>query len=154
MPVGATDHSVAPNGAFDARLRAERSPRRRGLLPGLLAAARPGLIPAGDDELLAAGSAQRITSCSLDARNIEVSVDEDHHEHQKTQLRAKCRSSVGYSSKLPIRNTQDLKPYCQHKTIQSPRTLSSLHSRYPESSGLSTKRILQGSYDVLVRITR
>src|SRR6266496_5801105 len=50
----ATDRSVAsPNGAFDAGLRPGPFPdRAASLLPGLLAATRTGLTPAGDDELL------------------------------------------------------------------------------------------------------
>src|SRR3954468_23740943 len=49
----ATDRSVAPpNGAFDAGLRPGPFPdRAASLLPGLLAATRTGLPPAGDDEL-------------------------------------------------------------------------------------------------------
>src|SRR5215207_8437424 len=49
----ATDRSVAPpNGAFDAGLRPGPFPdRAASLLPGLLAATRTGLTPAGDDEL-------------------------------------------------------------------------------------------------------
>src|SRR6185369_13541934 len=48
-----TDRSVAsPNGAFDAGLRPDPFPdRAASLLPGLLAATRTGLPPAGDDEL-------------------------------------------------------------------------------------------------------
>src|SRR5205085_8263134 len=50
----ATDRSVAPpNGAFDAGLRPGPCPdRAASLLPGLLAATRTGLPPAGDDELM------------------------------------------------------------------------------------------------------
>src|SRR4051812_44352220 len=50
----ATDRSVAPpNGAFDAGLRPGPFPdRAASLLPGLLAATRTGLTPAGDDELM------------------------------------------------------------------------------------------------------
>ena len=50
----ATDHAVAPpNGACDAGLRPGPFPdRAASLLPGLLAATRTGLTPAGDDELL------------------------------------------------------------------------------------------------------
>src|SRR5712691_5925361 len=50
----ATDRSVAsPNGAFDAGLRPGPLPdRAASLLPGLLAATRTGLTPAGDDELM------------------------------------------------------------------------------------------------------
>src|SRR4051812_47903598 len=50
----ATDRSVAPpNGAFDAGLRPDPFPdRAASLLPGLLAATRTGLAPAGDAELL------------------------------------------------------------------------------------------------------
>ena len=50
----ATDRSVAsPNGAFDAGLRPDPFPdQTASLLPGLLAATRTGLTPAGDDELL------------------------------------------------------------------------------------------------------
>src|ERR1700760_4476820 len=49
-----TDRSVAsPNGAFDAGLRPAPFPdRAASLLPGLLAATRTGLTPAGDDELM------------------------------------------------------------------------------------------------------
>ena len=49
----ATDRSVAsPNGAFDAGLRPGPFPDRASWqLPGLLAATRTGLPPAGDDEL-------------------------------------------------------------------------------------------------------
>ena len=49
----ATDHIVAPpNGAFDAGLRPGPFPgQTASLLPGLLAATRAGLPPAGDDEL-------------------------------------------------------------------------------------------------------
>src|SRR6476469_6454941 len=48
-----TDRSVAPpNGAFDAGLRPDPFPdQTASLLPGLLAATRTGLTPAGDDEL-------------------------------------------------------------------------------------------------------
>src|SRR5436309_15710204 len=50
----ATDRSVAsPIGAFDAGLRPGPFPdQAASLLPGLLAATRTGLTPAGDDELL------------------------------------------------------------------------------------------------------
>jgi hypothetical protein len=50
----ATDRSVAPpNGALDAGLRPGPFPdRAASLLPGLLAATRTGLTPAGDDELM------------------------------------------------------------------------------------------------------
>src|SRR5207245_8185295 len=50
----ATDHSVAsPNGAFDAGLRPGPLPdRAASLLPGLLAATRTGLTPAGGGELI------------------------------------------------------------------------------------------------------
>src|SRR5512132_3170806 len=50
----ATDRSVAPpNGALDAGLRPGPFPNRAAsLLPGLLAATRTGLTPAGDDELM------------------------------------------------------------------------------------------------------
>ena len=49
----ATDRIVAPpNGAFDAGLRPGPFPgQTASLLPGLLAATRTGLSPAGDDEL-------------------------------------------------------------------------------------------------------
>ena len=49
----ATDRIVAPpKGAFDAGLRPDPFPgRAASLLPGLLAATRTGLPPAGDDEL-------------------------------------------------------------------------------------------------------
>src|SRR3954452_22540976 len=48
----ATDRSAAsPHGAFDAGLRPGPFPdRAASLLPGLLAATRTGLPPAGDDE--------------------------------------------------------------------------------------------------------
>src|SRR3954468_15284219 len=50
----AADRSVAsPNGALDAALRRRAFPPDAGsLLPGLLAATRTGLSPAGDDELV------------------------------------------------------------------------------------------------------
>jgi len=50
----ATDRSVAPpKGAFDAGLRPDPFPdRAASLLPGLLAATRTGLTPAGDNELM------------------------------------------------------------------------------------------------------
>src|SRR5215218_1601640 len=50
----ATDRSLAPpRGAFDAGLRPDPFPdRAASLLPGLLAATRTGLPPAGDDELM------------------------------------------------------------------------------------------------------
>src|SRR6266571_7440778 len=50
----ATDRSVAsPNGAFDAGLRPGPLPdRTASLLPGLLAATRAGLAPAGGGELM------------------------------------------------------------------------------------------------------
>src|SRR5215204_5972555 len=50
----ATDRSVAPpKGAFDAGLRPDPFPdRAASLLPGLLAATRTGLPPAGNDELM------------------------------------------------------------------------------------------------------
>jgi hypothetical protein len=50
----ATDRSVAPpNGALDTGLRPGPFPdRAASLLPGLLAATRTGLTPAGDDELM------------------------------------------------------------------------------------------------------
>ena len=50
----ATDRSVAPpKRAFDAGLRPDPFPdRAASLLPGLLAATRTGLTPAGDDELM------------------------------------------------------------------------------------------------------
>jgi hypothetical protein len=50
----AADRSVAPpNGALDAGLRPGPFPdRAASLLPGLLAATRTGLTPAGDDELM------------------------------------------------------------------------------------------------------
>ena len=44
--------SCSPNRAFDAGLRPDPFPdRAASLLPGLLAATRTGLTPAGDDEL-------------------------------------------------------------------------------------------------------
>src|SRR5215208_1294756 len=50
----ATDRIVAPpKGALDAGLRPDPFPdRAASLLPGLLAATRAGLTPAGDDELM------------------------------------------------------------------------------------------------------
>jgi hypothetical protein len=50
----ATDRSLAPpRGAFDAGLRRRAfPPDAASLLPGLLAATRTGLPPAGDDELM------------------------------------------------------------------------------------------------------
>src|SRR5262245_32358866 len=50
----ATDRIVAPpKGALDAGLRPDPFPdRAASLLPGLLAATRTGLSPAGDDELM------------------------------------------------------------------------------------------------------
>jgi len=50
----ATDRIVAPPaGALDAGLRPDPFPdRAASLLPGLLAATRTGLAPAGDDELM------------------------------------------------------------------------------------------------------
>ena len=50
----AADRSVAPpKRAFDAGLRPDPFPdRAASLLPGLLAATRTGLTPAGDDELM------------------------------------------------------------------------------------------------------
>ena len=50
----AADRSVAsPNGAFDAGLRRRAfPPDAASLLPGLLAATRTGLTPAGNDELV------------------------------------------------------------------------------------------------------
>ncbi len=50
----ATDRSVAPPArALDAGLRPDPFPdRAASLLPGLLAATRTGLTPAGDDELM------------------------------------------------------------------------------------------------------
>ncbi len=67
----ATDRSVAPpNGAFDAGLRPVPFPdRAASLLPGLLAATRTGLPPAGDDELAAVGSPHGSPPSVLGARN-------------------------------------------------------------------------------------
>ena len=48
-----TARVAPPNGAFDAGLRPGPFPdRAASLLPGLLAATRTGLTPAGDDELM------------------------------------------------------------------------------------------------------
>jgi hypothetical protein len=60
----AADRSVAPpKGAFDAGLRPGPFPdRAASLLPGLLAATRTGLTPAGDDELMWIRSTQTTTS--------------------------------------------------------------------------------------------
>ena len=77
----ATDRSVAsPNGAFDAGLRPDPFPdRAASLLPGLLAATRTGLTPAGDDELMF-GSGQRdgTTSESLGTRRTS---NKGRHSH-------------------------------------------------------------------------
>src|SRR2546428_4044029 len=64
----ATDRSVAsPNGAFDAGLRPGPFPdRAASLLPGLLAATRTGLTPAGGNELMfGSGHCAGTTSESL-----------------------------------------------------------------------------------------
>ena len=60
----ATDRIVAPpNGALDAGLRPDPFPdRAASLLPGLLAATRTGLPPAGDDELTNTKNHHGITS--------------------------------------------------------------------------------------------
>jgi len=54
VSLDAADRLVAPpKGAFDAGLRPDPFPdRAASLLPGLLAATRTGLTPAGDDELV------------------------------------------------------------------------------------------------------
>jgi len=55
--------SCSPNRAFDAGLRPGPFPdRAASLLPGLLAATRTGLTPAGDDELQSGHHRWTITS--------------------------------------------------------------------------------------------
>src|SRR4051794_38406704 len=57
--------------AFDAGLRPGPFPdRAASLLPGLLAATRTGLAPAGDDELANLGRLYRVTPLLLGARKI------------------------------------------------------------------------------------
>ncbi len=64
--------SRSPQGAFDAGLRPDPFPdRAASLLPGLLAATRTGLPPAGDDELRYQITSW-FTSSVLGARNIEA----------------------------------------------------------------------------------
>ena len=54
-----------PNRAFDAGLRPRPFPdETASLLPGLLAATRTGLTPAGDDELTNHGHLHEVTSSS------------------------------------------------------------------------------------------
>ena len=71
----ATDRSVAPPArAFDAGLRRRTFPSdAASLLPGLLAATRTGLTPAGDDELTTTDHQPTMTSCLLGARKPEAS---------------------------------------------------------------------------------
>jgi hypothetical protein len=62
-------HSCFPLRAFDAGLRPDPFPdRAASLLPGLLAATRTGLAPAGDDELVVVSSTQWPHLQLLDAR--------------------------------------------------------------------------------------
>src|SRR4051794_32517851 len=64
-----TVRSLPLHRAFDAGLRPDPFPdRAASLLPGLLAATRTGLAPAGDDELTNLGHLHEVTSVPLGAR--------------------------------------------------------------------------------------
>src|SRR3954454_10358594 len=64
-----TARSLPLHRAFDAGLRPDPFPdRAASLLPGLLAATRTGLAPAGDDVLTNLGHLHEVTSVSLGAR--------------------------------------------------------------------------------------
>src|SRR4051794_23067739 len=64
-----TARSLPLHRAFDAGLRPDPFPdRAASLLPGLLAATRTGLTPAGDDELTNLGHLHEVTSVPLGAR--------------------------------------------------------------------------------------
>src|SRR5215210_5182341 len=68
-----TARSLPLHRAFDAGLRPDPFPdRTASLLPGLLAATRTGLTPAGDDELTNLGHLHKVTSVLLGARTIRV----------------------------------------------------------------------------------
>jgi hypothetical protein len=76
--IGAGKVAVAkllpPKGAFDAGLRPDPFPDRiASLLPSLLVAARTGLTPAGDDELMLV-SATQYPLPTLGARTIRASL--------------------------------------------------------------------------------
>jgi len=65
---------VVVMGALDAGLRPDPFPDRAGsLLPGILAAARTGLSPAGDDEQANEGPLHQDPAVLLGARNPEAS---------------------------------------------------------------------------------
>src|SRR4051794_29134532 len=72
-----TARSLPLHRAFDAGLRPDPFPdRAASLLPGLLAATRTGLAPAGDDELTNLGHLHEVTSVPLGARMARVNVVE------------------------------------------------------------------------------
>ena len=67
------DQSLPPTVAFDAGPRPRPLPdEAANLLPGLLAATRTGLPPAGDDELTTTDQLHTTTSILLGARMIKV----------------------------------------------------------------------------------
>ena len=69
-PLSRSHHNVA----FDAGLRPDPFPdRAASLLPGLLAATRTGLTPAGDDELTTEDHLHTMTSRLLGARKRRAS---------------------------------------------------------------------------------
>ncbi len=91
----ATDRSVAsPNGAFDAGLRPGPLPdRAASLLPGLLAATRTGLAPAGDDELMF-GSGHPINHLRIVWAHVAVPAEDDTRlQNPATRSRVTCRRS-------------------------------------------------------------
>jgi hypothetical protein len=68
-----TAQSLPPTVAFDAGLRPRPYPdEAASLLPGLLAATRTGLTPAGDDELTTKDQLHTTTSSLLSARMIKA----------------------------------------------------------------------------------
>src|SRR3954452_14229094 len=69
-----TARSLPLHRAFVAGLRPDPFPdRTASLLPGLLAATRTGLTPAGDDELTNLGHLHKVTSVPLGARKPRAS---------------------------------------------------------------------------------
>src|SRR3982750_971542 len=94
----ATDRSVAPpNGAFDAGLRPGPFPdRAASLLPGLLAATRTGLPPAGDDEL----TLDQVTS-STTPHHWAHSEDLCRHERKRVSCPPQAGPTAGSSRGPP-----------------------------------------------------
>jgi hypothetical protein len=83
-----TARSLPLHRAFDTGLRRQAFPPDvASLLPGLLAATRTGLAPAGDDELTNLGHLHEATSVPLGARTIRVRFAPRLSEMSSTQAR-------------------------------------------------------------------